>query len=147
MTGHRFIARSDNINDLYSLLKPLGNKVGNVVVSDDGLQFAIEVDKVLLIQTWIPREIFQYWTAHDLEFSIDLGNLLDSIHVFSTLNLLLETSSESNDLILTSENDDLCTRIALKKYDKIALNTSLLVFSDSDLCSKIILKVILIFKV
>ena len=147
MTGHRLIAKTDNINDLNSLLKPLGNKVGNVVISDDGLQFAIEVDKVLLIQTWIPRETFHDWTADDMEFSIDLGNLLDSINVFSTLNLLLETSSDCNDLILTSDNDDLCTRISLKKYDKIALNTSLLVFSDSDLCSKIILKVILIIQV
>lgn len=138
MKNLQFIASTENIGDIQALLKPLGTKVGNCVISEEGLQFIVEIDKILLIQTWIPSDLFSEWKFEYLEFSIDIGLLLESLNVFS-LESRLEIECTSNDFVLSC-NSDVFTRISLKTYDTTQFASLLSVFGDSDLLGKIILK-------
>jgi hypothetical protein len=127
-------AATDNISDLISLLKPLGSKVGNCTVSEDGLQFVIEIDKILLIQTWIPSSLFAEFNCIPGQFAVDVGLLYETLSVFDTRVVLQSTADE---LILASDAD-IYTRISLKKYDKTHISTNM--FSESAQ-TKIIIKV------
>jgi hypothetical protein len=133
-----FLAATENIADLITLLKPLGSKVGNCTVSQDGLQFSIETDKILLVQTWVPAHIFSEFSWVDLEFSIDIGLLLECLHVFAQEKSLKIQCEQ--DLILSSEGCGVSTIISLKKYVKAHI-CNFAVFDD--LMTKIIIKVFL----
>ena len=146
VTVKPFSACTDSIFDFYSLIKPLGVvKVGNCIISDDGLEFIIQVDKILQIQTWIPKDIFINWKPQSLEFSMDLGNFLDCVGIYSLSDnrMELSTSLDSSDFIMCIANKEISTRILLKKYDKLSTSELLCGFSDPELLIKIILEVFL----
>lgn len=136
----KFNAKTENATDIYTLLRPLGSKVANCIISEEGMQFIVEVDKILLIQTWIPSDIFRDWNFIDLEFSIDIGILVDSLNVFSQENVL-EIEYISDEFVLSSAAE-VFTTITLKTYDKIPVASLLSVFGDSEVLGKIIIKVL-----
>lgn len=134
-------ATTENITDLYALLRPLGAKVGNCIISEDGLQFLVEVDKILLIQSWIPSDIFRDWKSLEFQFSMDIGLLLESLNVFSQ-EKSLEIEYIDLDFVLSCNTDDVFTSVSLKTYDEIHVGNLLSVFGDSDLLGKMIMKVL-----
>ena len=126
--------KTDNVSDLISLLKPLGSKVGNCTVSEDGLQFVIEIDKILLIQTWVPVSLFNEFNWTEAEFCIDVGLLYEALSVFDRNVVLISTDDE----LILSCDADIHTTISLKKYDTMHISTNL--FSQS-VQTKIIIQV------